>query len=448
MSTPTNSNLAAPVSQQERIVIIDALRGMAILGILLMNIPGFSLAIPSGWDPSVLNEGSTINFKIWHFIEWFPEGTQRAIFSMLFGAGIILFMKRQEQKLDGVKPLEYFLRRQLWLMVFGLFDAWVLLWWGDILFDYACYGMIMVVFRNLPVKSLLIGALVCFLLMVARDNRDFYLEKRVITRGEKVAAIDTTKVKLTDKQKLQLEAMKEFKEKQTHAKKVERNEKSKKQVTGSYEDLYEFRTNNYLAALIRYLYMSIWDVLFFMFLGMAFLKTGILTGEAPTKYYWIMAVAGLGLGLLISYYRIRPVITYQFNMYEYIKHVQVETYTISRALRSLGIFGLVMLLFKSGIFKWFFALLRPVGQMAFTNYLTQSLICGIIFYGVGFGYYGSLQRYEVYLVVGAIWVVQITWSHIWLHFFRFGPLEWCWRSLTYWKKQPMRKENTKEVLSV
>ena len=153
MSTPTNSNLAAPVSQQERIVIIDALRGMAILGILLMNIPGFSLAIPSGWDPSVLNEGSTINFKIWHFIEWFPEGTQRAIFSMLFGAGIILFMKRQEQKLDGVKPLEYFLRRQLWLMVFGLFDAWVLLWWGDILFDYACYGMIMVVFRNLPVKS-------------------------------------------------------------------------------------------------------------------------------------------------------------------------------------------------------------------------------------------------------------------------------------------------------
>ena len=136
--------------------------------------------------------------------------------------------------------------------------------------------------------------------------------------------------------------------------------------------------------------MSIWDVLFFMFLGMAFLKTGILTWEAPTKYYWIMAVAGLGLGLLISYYRIRPVITYQFNMYEYIKHVQVETYTISRALRSLGIFGLVMLLFKSGIFKWFFALLRPVGQMAFTNYLTQSLICGIIFYGVGFGYYGSL----------------------------------------------------------
>lgn len=448
MSSPSSSSLAAPVSQQERIVIIDALRGMAILGILLMNIPGFSMAVPSGWDPSVLNEAGTINFKLWHFIDWFPEGTQRAIFSMLFGAGIILFMKRQEQKLEGVKPLEFFLRRQIWLMVFGLFDAWVLLWWGDILFDYACYGMIMVVFRNLPVKSLLIGALVCFLLMVARDNRDFYLEKRTITRGEAVAAIDTTKVKLTDKQKAQLEAMTSFKEKQSHAKKVERNEKTKKQMTGSYEELYEYRTNNYMNALIHYLYMSIWDVLFFMFLGMAFLKSGIMTGEAPVKYYWIMAVAGLGLGLLLSYYRIKPMISYQFNQFEYVKHVQFESYTISRALRSLGIFGTVMLLFKSGVFNWLFALLRPVGQMAFTNYLTQSLICGIIFYGVGFGYYGSLQRYEVYLVVLAIWVVQIIWSHIWLRFFRFGPLEWCWRSLTYWKKQPMRKANTKEVLSV
>ena len=448
MSSPTTPNLAAPVSQHERIIILDALRGMAILGILLMNIPGFSLAVPSGWDPSVLNEAGTINYKLWYFVEWIPEGTQRAIFSLLYGAGIILFMKRQEEKLEGVKPLEYFIRRSLWLMVFGLINAWVLLWWGDILFDYACYGMIMVVFRNLPVKSLLIGAVICFLLMVARDNRDLYLEKKVITRGELVAAMDTTKVKLTDKQKGQLEAMNEFKDKQAHAKKVERNEKSKQKVTGSYEDLYEYRTNNYLGALIRYLYMSIWDVLFFMFLGMAFLKTGIMTGEAQVKYYWIMAILGLGLGLLLSYYRIKPMIQYQFNEFEYMKNVKFEMYTISRALRSLGIFGAVMLLFKSGFFKWFFTLMRPVGQMAFTNYLTQSLICGIIFYGVGFGYYGSLERYEVYLVVVAIWVVQITWSHIWLHFFRFGPLEWCWRSLTYWKKQPMRKENTKEVLSV
>ena len=99
-----------------------------------------------------------------------------------------------------------------------------------------------------------------------------------------------------------------------------------------------------------------------------------------------------------------------------------------------------MLMYRSGVFKWLFALMRPVGQMAFTNYLTQSLICGIIFYGVGFGLYGKLQRYEVYYVVGAVWLLQIIWSHIWLRYFYFGPLEWLWRSLTYWKKQPFVKK--------
>lgn len=83
--------------------------------------------------------------------------------------------------------------------------------------------------------------------------------------------------------------------------------------------------------------------------------------------------------------------------------------------------------------------MRPVGQMAFTNYLMQSLLVGLFFYGVGLGMYGKLQRYEAYYVVGATWLLQIIWSHIWLRYFRFGPLEWAWRSLTYWKKQPMKK---------
>ena len=84
--------------------------------------------------------------------------------------------------------------------------------------------------------------------------------------------------------------------------------------------------------------------------------------------------------------------------------------------------------------------MRPVGQMAFTNYLAQSLMCGLFFYGVGFGYFGKLQIYEMYYVVAAVWVIEIIWSHLWLRYFRFGPMEWLWRSLTYWKWQPIRKE--------
>jgi uncharacterized protein len=103
-----------------------------------------------------------------------------------------------------------------------------------------------------------------------------------------------------------------------------------------------------------------------------------------------------------------------------------------------------MVLYKTGWFKWLFAIVRPVGQMAFTNYLMQSLICGIIFYGIGFGLYGQLQRYELYYVVGFIWIFQIVASNIWLRYYRFGPMEWLWRSFTYWKRQPFKKGNPVE----
>jgi uncharacterized protein len=435
----TPANHAAPVSQSERITIIDSLRGFAILGILLMNIPGFGLPGPAGFDPTIRNEIGTINFTVWRLVEWIPEGTQRALFSMLFGAGIILFIERQRKKLEGIGPADYFVRRQLWLMFFGLVDVYLLLWWGDILFDYGAYGLIMFTFRKLSPKWLITAASVCFLLMLARETRDLYQDKAMIRKGERIAAIDTTKTKLTLQQKEDLGAMKEFMENSKKEKKVEKMEKAIRKTTGSYAELYEFRTGIYLDVLVRFMYMNIWDVLLFMFLGMAFFKLGILTGQAPIKIYWLLAVIGLGLGLTISWLRLQPLIKYQFNWFEYMKNTQFEWYTISRTLRALGIFGLLMLLYRSGVFRWLFALMRPVGQMAFTNYLTQSLICGIIFYGVGFGLYGKLQRYEVYYVVGAIWLLQIIWSHIWLRFFYFGPLEWLWRSLTYWKKQPLRK---------
>ncbi|MFZ1330164.1 MAG: DUF418 domain-containing protein, partial [Chitinophagaceae bacterium] len=189
------------------------------------------------------------------------------------------------------------------------------------------------------------------------------------------------------------------------------------------------------------------DILVFMFLGMALYKNGVLIGKASTKVYAMLFIAGLGIGLLLSYFRLQPLIDYKFNSFDYTKNTSFEFYEISRTFRALGIFGLIMLLYKSGWFKWFFALMRPVGQMAFTNYLMQSLLVGLFFYGVGLGNFGKLERHEIYYVVAATWALQIIWSHIWLRYFRFGPLEWAWRSLTYWKKQPMKKTNTKEVLS-
>lgn len=84
-------------------------------------------------------------------------------------------------------------------------------------------------------------------------------------------------------------------------------------------------------------------------------------------------------------------------------------------------------------------MMRPVGRMAFSNYLLQSIICGLIFYGIGFGMFGKMQRYELYYVVVSVWVFEIILSHLWMRYFSFGPFEWLWRSLTYWKKQPFLK---------
>jgi uncharacterized protein len=435
MSNQSTTALTGPVSQQERIVILDSLRGFAILGILLMNMPSFSLA----GDPFILNEWNTIDFKTWHFVDWFPEGTQRAIFSMLFGAGILLFIGGKEKRLDGMMPADYFFRRQLWLMVFSLFDVFVLLWSGDILLDYACFGMIMFAFRNLPPRKLLIGACFCFFFMVARENRNLYYDKEVIHRGELIAAIDTSKTKLSFVQKEQLGAMQDFKERNTEESRLKRKEKTIEKNTGSYQAVYEYRTNRYVDSLVRYIFFEPWDVLLFMFIGMAFFKMGILTGQASVKTYLLMCIIGLGVGLTLSYFRLQPIINAKFNWFEYTKKVSFSFYEPSRTFRSIGILGLIMLLYKSNLFKWLFAMLRPVGQMAFTNYLMQSFMCGLFYYGVGFGMYGKLQRHEIYYVVAVVWAIQITYSNIWLHYFRFGPMEWAWRSLTYWKKQPFRK---------
>ena len=168
---------AAPTSQSERIVLLDSLRGIAVLGILMMNIPGFAMPVAAYFNPTLSNFSGT-NFYAWYGVEWFLEGSQRAIFSMLFGAGMLLFVSRLEDRTTGLMPAEYFIRRQLWLLVFGLFNAYVLLWFWDILFHYAIFGIMLFAFRRLKPKHLLIAAAACLVLQTARENVDLYRDKK------------------------------------------------------------------------------------------------------------------------------------------------------------------------------------------------------------------------------------------------------------------------------
>ncbi len=441
MSTTTLNPLTNPVTAGERITILDSLRGIAILGILLMNIPGFALPEPLSYgDLSVIQAtADSLNFKVWYFIEMTISGTQRALFSTLFGAGIILFITRKEKSSETSMPVEYFIRRQLWLLVFGLFNAFVLLWFWDILFQYAICGIIIFTFRRLSPKLLIIAAVACIALQTVRDNVLYYREKKVITKGEMIAKKDTTVSKLTEDEKAVLAKMMEMKEENSPKEKMKKAEESIQKVTADYNTFYKYQSERSYHDEIHYTYNGLWDVLIFMFLGMAFYKNGILLGHASVKTYLLLFIVGMAGGLFLTWYKLKPIIDLNFNNYEITKQVKFELYEIARVFRSIGIFGLIMLLYKSGWFKWLFSLMRPVGQMAFTNYLMQSLLVGLYFYGIGFGMFGKLQYYQIYYVVAATWLLQIIWSHIWLNYFRFGPFEWLWRSLTYWKLQPIKK---------
>lgn len=207
----TNQSLT-PIASSERIVILDSLRGIAVFGILLMNIPGFGLPHSVIFDYTINNEAG-LNYYAWYvFGPGVFEGSQRAIFSMLFGAGTLIFISRLEKRTGGLMPAELFFRRQLWLLVFGLFNAFVLLWYWDILYHYAICGMILFAFRRLKPKHLFIAATVCLILLTIRENISLYEQKAVITKGEKIAAIDTLKVTLTEDQKADLAAMEGIKE--------------------------------------------------------------------------------------------------------------------------------------------------------------------------------------------------------------------------------------------
>ena len=174
-----------------------------------------------------------------------------------------------------------------------------------------------------------------------------------------------------------------------------------------------------------------------MLIGMALFKWGVLTLKVRTKIYASMVLGGYAVGLATNYWEVSTIMARDFSVLAFME--TYPTYDLGRLGMTVGHLGLLLLFVKSGILGWLQKALAAVGQMALTNYVSHSVICAIVFYGIGFGLYGELARHQLYYVVFSIWIFQLILSPIWLKNFRFGPLEWGWRSLTYWKKQPMKR---------
>jgi len=430
----------APVAENNRIKTLDMLRGFALLGILLMNIAGFSM--PDHSFEKFSNDPGSINFWVFQIIGTLFEGKMRAMFGMVFGAGVLLFIANKGAKGSPVHALYY--RRMFWLLLFGLIHAHLILWIGEILYLYAVCGMILYLFRNVAAKYLVWAVpLVAVVSFVAGTIQ--YQE----IRAKRIAYVEATTAKsqnlpLTD---AQTNALTEWREVE---KTMIPNREDAKANTAKMKSDYS-TVAGYLRPLAfdfqtKYLAIEVWDSLALMLLGLALFKWGFLTGSWSNQDYWKVIKIGYGLGLPLvlfaNYYYFLHFTTLEANLAR-MEQVPIDwidlIYPFQRILLVMAHAAALILLFKSGFARNLFNRLAAVGQMAFTNYITHSVICTLFFFGYGLNYYGELEFYQIYYVVLAIWVFQLIVSPIWLKHFRFGPLEWLWRSLTYWKWQPFKR---------
>ncbi len=436
MNQPTKQ--LGPVSGAERIGSLDVLRGVALLGILLMNITGFGLDFWAYVDPTVQGGSEGYNLYVWIMNNMFFEGTMRAMFSMLFGVGMVLMTSRMIDKGGGLEVADIYYRRTIWLLIFGVIHGYLILWTGDILFAYGLYGLFLFPFRNTSPKKLIIAASVLTLIGMGLANYQYsknmkYLEQYTLAQNYENEADIPDEIK---KGKVAWEDL--VAEMKPTEKKVRENTES---MHKGYFDLVLFLApiNRYMQSTFNYDYNP-WDILAMMFLGIALYKLRVITAELSYKSYLIMLVIGYGIGLSVNYYETMLILNGDFSVESF--HKAGITYAIGRIAVSFGHIGLVMIFCKLNIITVLKRSLAAVGRMALTNYIMHSVICAVIFTGLGFSMFGKLQRYELYYVVVSIWIFQLIASPIWLRYFRFGPLEWVWRTLTYKQIQPFKKQKS------
>lgn len=424
-----------PVDAGNRINSLDIIRGIALLGILLMNIVGFGLAFAYG-DPTNSGGSTGWNLKVWIMDNMFFEGTMRGLFTMLFGAGFILLTTRGESKGGGIKVADLYYRRILWLLLFGIIHVYFMLWYGDILYPYAIFGLMLFPLRNTKPKHLLIAGLILLSIATVKSINEYNEDLAIKTEGIAVELLQKNdeNIKLTDEQDESLKSWERFKKKKkTNEQITEENEANLK----GYWSIVNHRLdkNIFFQSTLVYEYWF-WDILSFMLIGIAFFKWRIFQGERTFKFYSLLMIGGYVIGLSVNYYETMLALNSNFDLVEMSKANQ--TYQIGRLFTTLGHIGLFMLFIKSGILKFLQNALAAVGKMALTNYLMHTVICSTYFLGFGFGMFGKLERHELYYVVLAIWILQLIYSPIWLKYFKYGPAEWLWRSLSYKKKQPFK----------
>lgn len=423
-----------PTYQKERVLSIDILRGVALLGILLINIVGMGLPDPAYFDPSIVGGHDGWNYKIFFINSLLFEGAMRGLFSLLFGAGIALFAYAREEEAKQIKLWEVWFRRLGWLIPLGMVHAYILLWPGDILFAYGFIGLLLFPFRRLsPSKLIVISALIVVLGILLniqdarqakQEQKEYFTAVSMLKKGQElpydtmISYYGWMERYATMKPRVNIIESRIDNYHQGYKKAFQENVPYAKY----FESEYHYR-HNYI------------DILSMMLLGIALFKMRVLHAEKSKRYYLLMMFCGYGIGLIVNYLEIK---SYVDSYYDLIKYYDLlATYDIGRIFTMFGHIALIMLFCKMPLFLSLKRAFAAVGKMALTNYLMHSFIALVVF--VGFKQYGLWERYQLYYLVVAIWVFQLVISSLWLRYFRFGPIEWIWRYLSYRHRPRFRK---------
>jgi uncharacterized protein len=433
INQPEAAAILAPVSNSERIIPIDIMRGFVLCGILLMNITGFGL-YGAYSNPTVSGGSTGWNLYAWITTNMVFEGTMRALFSLLFGVGTYIILDRLTKVHAGIKAADIYFRRLMWMLVFGLIHGYLLLWTGEILYDYAIMGLLLYSFRNLAPKTLVWIALLLFALGSFWTYTEYLSDKKLVA-DVAIAKTQIAEGKVLSKElKEATDKWEKMEEKKSPKHVEEANQKMRK----GYLDLVAYLAPKNREGDTVWVYRyDLFDILSMMLLGIAFYKWNMFSGEKSYRLYGLMVLFGYAIGLATNYYEVSTIMEGNFSFIAFSK--SNITYDLGRVGMAIGHIGLIMIFAKLPILGWLKLRIAAVGKMALSNYIMHSLICMVIFTGVGFGLFGKLQRYELYFVVFAIWIFQLIISPIWLKYFYFGPMEWLWRRLSYLYKPPFKK---------
>lgn len=400
----------SPSRSIQRIASLDVIRGFAVLGILVMNIQSFSMPGAAYLNPTVYGDLTGANFVVWLGSHLFADYKFMSLFSMLFGASIILICERADAAGKSAWKIHY--ARNFWLLVIGAIHAY-LLWYGDILFPYAICGMLLFLFRKRSPRFLLITGLVLFSI----GSGIYFLSGTSMPQWPKESVVDLRETWSPDEASIQKEIA---------------------DYRGTFGQQMEQRVSSTIEMQTTvFLLLFFWRISGLMLVGMACYKSGFLTTRWSLRAYLltgsIAALVGFTLSGIGSYRNFGAAWSMEYSMFLGYQWNYWGSLLVAVAYASL----LQVFLLLNGPDGLVQRSLAAVGRLALSNYLLQTLLATTLFYGFGLGLFGQVSRLQQAGIVVVIWAILIAFSILWSRRFRYGPFEWLWRSLSRMKIQQL-----------